>query len=118
MLLREMFQNQNTNFQGQEEEIDWFDDLKYYMDNNNNILNNYFFPAVKKHRQNKDHPDAFKLYLTPISKCLEAYCEEFRIEDKENKFPNDKLIDLAKKIAEEQKAHIDKGDYDKGEYDK
>lgn len=113
MLLREMFQNPSTDFQRQEEEIDWFDDLKHYMDNNNDILNNYFFPAVKKHQQHISHPDAYKLYLKPISRCLEAYCEEFQIEDKEEKFPSNKLVELAKKIAEEQKLHIEEGDYDK-----
>jgi hypothetical protein len=113
MLLREMFQNPNKDSQGQDEEIDWFDDLKYYIDNNNNMLNNYFFPAFKKHEQYIDHPDAYKLYLKPLSRCLETYCEEFEIEDRENKFPNNKLVELAKKIAEEQKSHIEKGDYKK-----
>ncbi len=111
MLLKEMWSpigapKQNT------DEIDWLDDLHYYIDNNDTLLNRYFFPAVEKHRKYKDHPRVFKVYIKPVERCCEQYCEEFDIDDKEEKFPKGKIIELAKRFANEQKEFIDRGDYE------
>jgi hypothetical protein len=43
---------------------------------------------------------------------MSHYCDRFDIDDMDKKFPKDKLIDLAKRIADEQERHIEKGDYD------
>jgi hypothetical protein len=40
------------------------------------------------------------------------YCDTYDVDDAEQKFPKDKLRDLAKRIADEQEKHIEKGDYD------
>ena len=47
-----------------------------------------------------------------IEHCKNNYCKKFEIESPEDKFPKDKLIDLAKRFADEQEKHIEKGDYD------
>lgn len=96
----------------QDQEIDWLDDLKFFIDNDDKMLNQYFFPAVKKHQEYKGHPKAFTIYIKPLQNCLGHYCEKFDIQDPEEKFPKEKLIDLAKRIADEQEKHIEKGDYD------
>jgi hypothetical protein len=93
-------------------DIDWIGDLKFFIDNENNILSNHFFPAVKKHEKYIDHPDAYKLYLKPIHRSLESYCKKFNIKDAEKKFPKDSLIELARLICDEQKEYIKSGDYD------
>ena len=93
-------------------EIDWIDDLKFYIDNNNDLLSRSMFPAIKKHMDYVDHPNAYKIYLKPLQQCTEAYCAEFKVDDPENKFTEDAMVGLAKKIAEEQKQHIQNGDYD------
>lgn len=94
-------------------DIDWLDDLKFYIDNDNSMLQKNLFPAIEKHKKHIDHPDAYKIYLAPIKRCCENYCEKFEIEDAEEKFSKEKLIELAKHIAQEQKKFILHGDYGK-----
>jgi hypothetical protein len=111
MLLREMFSAIGAP-KNIEQEVDWLDDLKFFIDNNSTLLDRYFFPAIKKHKEYKDNPNVFKVYIRPIQSCLNHYCDRFDIEDKEEKFPKDKIIDLAKRFAEQQNQFIEKGDYD------
>ena len=110
MLLREMFSPIGAPTEDQQD-IDWLDDLHFFIDNNDKMLNQYFFPAVKKHKENFGNPNVFKVYIRPVEHCLDHYCEKYDIENREEKFPKDKLIDLAKRFADEQEKHIEKGDY-------
>ena len=95
-----------------EQDIDWLGDLKFYIDNDEKMLSNHFFPAVKRHQEYRGNPNAYKLYIKPIERCLESYCEQFDIQDRDLKFPKESLIELAKKIAEEQEKFIEAGDYE------
>ncbi len=95
-----------------EQEVDWIDDLKFFIDNDTDLLSQNFFPAFKKHKENLGNPSVFQIYIKPIQTCLDSYCEKFDIDKREEKFPKEKLIDLAKKIANEQEKHIQKGSYD------
>lgn len=92
-------------------DVDWLDDLKFYIDNDNDMLQKNLFPAIEKHKNHVDNPDAYKIYLMPIKRCCDSYCERFEIEDVEEKFPKEKLIELAKHIADEQQKFIKRGDY-------
>jgi hypothetical protein len=83
------------------------------MDNDNDMLNKHFFPAVKRHKEHRGNPNAYKIYVRTLEGCLESYCEKYEIEDQEEKFPKEKLIELAKKIAEQQEKFLERGDYDK-----
>jgi hypothetical protein len=94
-----------------DQDIDWLGDLKFYIDNNNDMLNKNMFPAVRKHKAHAGHPDAYKIYIRPIESCLESYCEEFQIESPQDKFPKEQLIELARRIAQEQEQYIKRGDY-------
>ncbi len=111
MLLREMFGYYGAP-NPEQEEVDWLDDLHYYIDNNDQMLNQYFFPAVKKHAEHQGNPEVFKVYVRPIEQCLDHYCKEFDISDRAEKFPKEKIIELAKRCAEEQSKFIEKGDYE------
>lgn len=111
MLLREMFSPIGAP-KPEKDETDWADDLHYYIDNNDNLLNQYFFPAVKKHKEYAGHPKVFTVYIKPIEKCLGHYCNDFDIQDRETKFPKELIISLAKRFATEQARFIDKGDYE------
>jgi hypothetical protein len=111
MLLNEMFSAIGAPKEDQSE-IDWLDDLKFFIDNDDRMLENFIFPAVMKHEKNPGHPDVYKLYLAPLKRCLEYYCERFDIDDPKEKFSKDAIVDLAKKIAEEQEKHIKDGDYE------
>lgn len=95
-----------------QEDIDWMDDLKFFIDNDNQMLNQYFFPAVKKHEKHVGNPNVYKLYVRTVENCLGHYCDKYKVEDKETKFPKEKLIDLAKMMASEQEKHIKNGDYE------
>mgnify|MGYP007031426433 CR=1 FL=1 len=94
------------------EDIDWIGDLKFFIDNNDKLLSNHFFPAVKKHKEHIGHPQIFKVYLGPVKRCLEQYCNKFEVDSPEEKFPKEKLIELAKQIADEQGRHLERGDYE------
>lgn len=111
MLLKEMFSAIGAPKQDQQD-VDWLGDLKFFIDNDDKMLTNYFFPAVDKHKKHVGHPDAYKIYIRPIQSCLEAYCNKFEIDKKEEKFPKEKLIELARQIAEEQQKHMKNGDYE------
>jgi len=95
----------------EEPEIDWGDDLKFYIDNDSDLLANHLFPAIMKHQQFHGRPDAYKFYIKPLEHCCEDYCAKFDINDKNKKFTPEVIIDLAKKIAEEQHKHIEEGQY-------
>ena len=111
MLLREMWSAIGAP-KDDTQDIDWLDDLKFFMDNDDAMLNQYFFPAVKRHKEHQGNPRVFKVYIRPIETCLDHYCEKYDIDDREEKFPKEKLIDLAKRIADEQEKYLEKGDYD------
>ncbi len=111
MLLREMWSAIGAPKE-EDQEIDWLDDLKFFIDNDDQMLNQYFFPAVKRHKEYQGHPRVFQVYIKPLQNCLNHYCDKFDIQDREEKFPKDKLIDLAKRIATEQEKYLEKGDYD------
>lgn len=111
MLLKEMFSAIGAP-KDEEQEIDWLDDLKFFIDNNTELLSKHFFPAIKRHREYQGHPKAFTIYIRPVENCLDHYCDQYDIQDREQKFPKERLIDLAKRIADEQEQHIKKGDYE------
>jgi hypothetical protein len=95
-------------------DINWIDDLKFFIDNDDALLKNHIFPTIEKHRKYVDHPEAYKLYMKPLKSCVKIYCKTFDINDEDNeKFSEDKVCSLAKQIAGEQKAYIMKKDYDK-----
>jgi len=95
--------------------IDWADDLKFFIDNDDRLLTQYMFPALRKHEKHAGHPDAYKIYINPVKECCRIYIKRFDIKDPKDKFTKDILINIAKKIAEEQEKHIDDGDYHRDE---
>jgi hypothetical protein len=112
MLLQEMFSPLGGPKE-QEKNIDWGDDLKFYIDNEDRLLQKYMFPAVEKHEKYVGHPNAYKIYMKAIRSCAESYCEKFEIEDPKEKFTEEIIEGLARRIAVEQEKYISKGDYKK-----
>ena len=97
----------------EDQDIDWLGDLKFFIDNDSDTLSKQFFPAIQKHQKHCGHPDAFKLYMRPLEGVCETYCTKFEIKNKEEIFPKEKLIELAKHFADEQERHIKSGAYKK-----
>jgi hypothetical protein len=110
MLLKEMFSPIGAP-KPDNNDVDWLDDLKFFIDNDTDTLSKHFFPAVQRHKQHLGNPNAFKIYIKPLEMCKEAYCEKYEVEKPEEKFTKEQLIELAKKIALEQEANIKHGDY-------
>ena len=71
------------------EDIDWLGDLKFFIDNDSDVLSKQFFPAIRKHQEYKGHPDAYKLYIKP----LEGVCET---KDHEASMARAELLQIAK----------------------
>lgn len=111
MLLKEMFSPIGAPKED-DAGIDWADDLKFFIDNDNDVLSKVMFPAIRKHQRYVDHPKAFKLYVKPLETCAEMYCKKFQVENFSEKFPKQSLLELAKKIAEEQNKIISRGEYE------
>jgi len=94
------------------EDINWVEDLKIFIDNDNQVLSNVMFPAIKKHKNYPGHPDAYKIYIKPVNACKEMYCNKFQVDDADQKFPKEQIIALARRIASEQDSFIKRGDYE------
>ena len=47
-----------------EDEVNWLDDLKFFIDNDTDVLSKQFFPAIRRH-QAMPGPDAYKFYMNP-----------------------------------------------------
>lgn len=98
---------------GREEgDIDWIDDLKVFIDNENEVLSKVMFPAIRKHNKYRNHPEVYKVYIKPLRHCAEEYCRKFDIEDDGDKFPKEEIIKLAKELATAQNSFIERGDYE------
>lgn len=94
-------------------EIDWIDDLKAFIDDNESLLSKRIMPAVGKHKQHLKNPNAFKIYIKAIKLCAADYCNQFDINDiKEKIFTPEKIVELAKIYADQQERFINQGDYE------
>jgi hypothetical protein len=93
-------------------DVDWIGDLKFFMDHNDSIVRDMILPVVRKHMSNAKHPNAYKLYILPAMKCRKMYADKFNIKDVEEKIPHDQILSLARKMADEQSKHIQKGHYE------
>ena len=111
MLLREMFSPIGGSRE-EEQEVDWLDDLKFFIDHNHDLLTTQMMPAIHRQQKNPDAEDAYKIYMKPLMNCVNVYCETFDIDEKEECFPVDKLEGLAKNIAGIQATYIKDGSYD------
>ena len=65
------------------QDIDWLDDLKFFIDHNHELQVNKIIPAVHKHKEHAENPNAYKLYmirfifgLLPLSSifCIKIIC--------------------------------------------
>ena len=61
------------------DDIDWLGDLKFFIDNDNAVLNRLIFPTIVKHERCVEEKDAYKLYYKPIKECLKIYIKKYDI---------------------------------------
>ena len=94
-------------------EINYLEDLKYFIDNENPVLSKFFFPAISKHKDSGDDEHSYRLYIIPVKKSIDVYCDKFKLNDiRDQLFSKESIIKIAKRFAEEQKKHIGNKDYD------
>lgn len=110
MILMELFSADEA--ETVEDDIDWAADLKFFIDNDDQLLQKYIFPAVQQQRQHAGHPNVYKLYIKPLQRCIEEYRDKFEVEKIGEKFPKEMIIGLAKEIAEKQNEFIQDGQYE------
>lgn len=98
-----------------DQDIDYAGDLKFFIDNDNDLLSKHFFPAIKKHKEDLHSEDpAEKYYMEPVKHCLALYIKKFNLDDIKDKiFTDDLLKSVAQRFADEQREHIDSGAYDR-----
>ena len=94
------------------DDINYIEDLKIFIDSDNELMSKVLFPAIKKHMKYKGHPDAYKIYIKPLEQCKEMYCNKFSIEDMQDKINKENIIALARTISGEQEKYIERGDYE------
>jgi len=97
----------------EQHDVDWIDDLKFFIDHNHDLMVNHMMPAIHKHTEYADHPEVHKVYLKPLMHCIDEYCDTFDIDEKEENFPIHKVEDLARSIAGQQAEFIKQGHYKK-----
>ena len=113
MRLMELFSSPDNKDPRLNPDINYLDDLKFYVDNNSELLSNVFFPAVKEQRKNNDPEMAYKLYIKPLKFATERYCDQYELNDvKDDIFTDENIIEVAKRFASEQHNHINNKDYD------
>ena len=111
MKLLEMFEPKKGFMYNDLSDVDWADDLKFFIDNDNKLLEKHIFPAVSKHERHAGHPNAYRFYVKPVIECIKVYVRRFEIDEPKKIFTREMVETLAKKIAEEQSMHIESGDY-------
>lgn len=107
MLLQEMFSNNND----LHDDINWGDDLKFFIDNDERLLEKYILSVVDKHKEHANNPNVWKLYMPGVKKCCAIYCQKFNI-DSDEKFNYNVLQELAKQFANQQTQYIQQGERD------
>ena len=111
MKLMEMFEPEKGFAYNDLSDVDWADDLKFFIDNDNKLLEKHIFPAVSKHERHAGHPNAYRFYVKPVIECIKVYVRRFEIDEPKKIFTREMVETLARKIAEEQAKHIEGGDY-------
>ena len=111
MLLNEVLDTNDVTVDN-EQDVDWIGDLKFYIDQSNNLLEKFIFPVVEKHKKYVGNPDVYKLYIKPLTWCMFDYVRTYDITDKNQKFSMEDIVELAKYMAYQQEEFIKNGDYD------
>jgi hypothetical protein len=113
MKLFELFSYNPQSEKDTDEDIDWLDDLKFYIDNNVELLTHYIFPAIARQKESSDDVNIYKIYIKPLRLCAKDYCQRFETEKPHKElFPTTDIVKLAKSFADIQKSFIEKGDYE------
>jgi hypothetical protein len=113
MKLFELFSRNPGEQKDPDQDIDWLDDLKFYIDNDDEMLSTYILPAVAQQKKHNDTGTSYKIYVKPLRQCAIQYCDKFETEKPHKElFPTDSIVKLAKTFAEKQESFIEKGDYE------
>lgn len=110
MLLREFITSKDL------EDVDTIEDLHYFMQNDPKFYRMFFYPLISKF---KDHINKGKkckdtVFRPCVDRAVDIYCQKFGIADNpKSLFTDVDRDELARKIFDQEKTHIEKGTYDK-----
>ncbi len=94
-------------------DIDYVSDLKFFIDNDNELVSQSLFPAIKKHKALGGEPGQYHVYLNAVKSAIPKYCAEYEMSDvEEDIFTNEVIEAVCKKFAEEQCNYLERGDYE------
>jgi len=96
------------------EDVDWIDDLKFFMHNEPRFYRKFIYPVISelKNRLESGSKCDEMSFAPCIEKAIPIYCNKFKITQNPQKlFDDEKLHDLAMKMFHEEKSNIEKGVY-------
>lgn len=98
------------------EDVDWVDDLRFYMHNDPKFYRTVLFPTISDLKTKvKSGSKCNEMTFMPcIDKAIPMYCSKFKITQNPSKiFDEEEIKDLALKMFHEEKSNIENGVYNR-----
>ncbi len=95
-------------------DVDWVDDLKFFMHNDPRFYRKVLYPAISELKVKiKSGSKCNEMtFMSCIDKAIPAYCNRFKITQNPKKiFDEEEIKDLAVKMFHEEKSNIENGVY-------
>ena len=86
MLLNELFAKSIEEPKKYDPEVDYLDDLKFWISNNDEALSKMLMPAIHQQRSQANEEGNYKLYIKPLANCAEDYCAKFDLMHSKDEF--------------------------------
>jgi hypothetical protein len=99
-------------------DVDWVDDLKFFMHNDPRFYRTVVYPVIAELKSKlKSGSKCNEMSFMPcIDKAIPSYCNKFKITQNPKKiFDDEEIKDLAVKMFHEEKSNIEKGVYDRSD---
>lgn len=99
-------------------DVDWVDDLKFFMHNDPKFYRSVLYPKISELRTKiKSGEQCSEMSFKPcIDKAIPVYCNKFKISQNPKKiFDDEEIKDLAIKMFHEEKSNIKDGVYNRSD---
>ncbi len=99
-------------------DVDWVDDLKFFMNNDPRFYRKVLYPVISELKTKiKSGSKCSEMSFAPcIEKAIPAYCNKFKIKQNPKKiFDDEEIKDLAVKMFHEEKTNIENGVYNRSD---
>jgi len=99
-------------------DVDWVDDLKFFMHNDPKFYRTVLYPVIAELKTKiKTGSKCNEMSFAPcIERAIPVYCKKFKItQNLKEIFDDEELEDLATKMFHEEKQNIENGVYNRGD---